>query len=123
VHVQAYVRKVLNASFATPSALQSNLTLVSLAPGVNSTAVAAAGANVSSLLLRPAANTTIGSRVYLLLTLRTSANRTVLQAAGVQVSVTGEKGQPCAAGQSVGTPAAATDFKAHHHYIQDTAAG
>jgi hypothetical protein len=85
------VRRTLNASFVAPSALQSSLTLVSLAPRVNSTAVAAAGANISSLLVNPATNVTIGSRVYLLLTLRSAANRTVLQSAGVQVNVTGEE--------------------------------
>jgi hypothetical protein len=90
VLVQGYIRRTLNASFATPSALQSSLTLVSLAPGVNSTIVAAAAGNTSSLLRNPATNATIGSRVYLLLNLRTAANRTVLQPASVQVNVTGE---------------------------------
>lgn len=89
---------MLNASFATPSALQSSLTLVTLAPGVNSSAVAAAGANSSALLRTPATNATFGSRVYLLLNLRTAANRSILQPANVQVNVTGEDRTCCGPG-------------------------
>jgi hypothetical protein len=100
--LQATTQMVFNASFATAAASMSDMTLVALAPGVNATSVAAAGANTSSLLRAPPTTATVGSRVYVVVTLRTAAGRPVMQAGGVQVNVTGELQYMCARGGHMG---------------------
>lgn len=88
--LQATAQMVFNASFATAAASMSDMTLAAMAPGANATSVAAAGANTSSLLQVPPSTAVVGSRVYVLVTLRTAAGRPVMQTGGVQVNVTGK---------------------------------
>jgi hypothetical protein len=73
------------------------MSLLTLRPGLNSSAVAAAGSNASLLLWTAPANTTMGSRVYVVLNLRTVLGRGLLQVANVNVTVTGR--HACAAVQ------------------------
>lgn len=87
--MQANITMVYNASFAMASPSASNMSLLTLRPGLNSSAVAAAGSNSSLLLLAAPSNTTLGSRVYVVLNLRTALGRSLLQVANVDVTVTG----------------------------------
>jgi hypothetical protein len=93
--MQANITMVYNASFAMASPSASNMSLLTLRPGLNSSAVAAAGSNSSLLLLTAPSNTTLGSRVYVVLNLRTALGRSLLQVANVNVTVTGRHAGPC----------------------------